>query len=158
MVVYGGFGADRLGVLVLVLGGGAVALLAYALAASSPPAIVSALVGAGASWSLSAWTRGSGAPDGTIFAALGIFVAAELAYWSLEQVSVRDEPELVARRAAGLGGRSVVVLALVASVLAALGLQAGGGLVLETVGIAAAVGLLVLVLVLARSGHRAPER
>ena len=158
MVVYGGFGADRLGVLVLVLGGGAVALLAYALAASSPPAIVSALVGAGASWSLSAWTRGSGAPDGTIFAALGIFVAAELAYWSLEQVSVRDEPELVARRAAGLGGRSVVVLALVASVLAALGLQAGGGLVLETVGIAAAVGLLVLVLVLARSGHRALER
>ena len=144
--------------LVLVLGGGAVAVLAYALAAASPPAIVAALVGAGASWSMSAWTQGSGAPDGTIFAAIGIFAAAELAYWSLEQVSVPDEPELVARRAVGLAARCIGALVLVACVLAALGLRAGGGLVLETVGIAAAVGLLALVLVLARAGHRAPER
>ena len=158
VVVYGAVEADRLGVLVLVLGGGALLVLAYALAAASPGAIVAALAGAGGSWSLSAWTRGAEAPDGTIFAAIGIFVAAELAYWSLEQVSVPDELELVARRAAGLAARSVGAFTLVAIVLAALDLRTGGGLVLEAVGIAALVGLLALVLVLARALHAAPER
>jgi hypothetical protein len=138
---------------VLALGLGSAALLIFGLAALSPPTIVAALAGVAASWSVSAWTRGAGAPGGTILAAVGIFVAAELAYWSLEQVSVRDEAELVARRAAGLALRAALALALVAFALAALDLRAGGGLLLETVGVAAAVGLLALVLVLARTGH-----
>ena len=137
----------------LALGLGSAALLIFGLAALSPPTIVAALAGVAASWSVSAWTRGAGAPGGTILAAVGIFVAAELAYWSLEQVSVRDEAELVARRAAGLALRAALALALVAFALAALDLRAGGGLLLETVGVAAAVGLLALVLVLARTGH-----
>jgi hypothetical protein len=78
-------------------------------------------------------------------------VAAELAYWSLEQASVGDEGELVARRAAGLAGRGCAALVLVAIVLAALGLHAGGGLLLESVGILAAVGLLGVVWVLAKA-------
>lgn len=158
MVVYGAVEADRLGVLVLALGAAAVTLLAYALASASPPAIIAALVGVGASWAVSAWTRGAGAPGGTILAAAGIFVTAELAYWSLEQASVPDELELVARRAAGLALRAAGALALVAVVLAALDLNAGGGLVLETVGAGAAVGLLVMVLVLAKAGDDEPER
>jgi hypothetical protein len=107
---------------------------------------------------VSAWTRGSGAPGGTVLAAAGIFVAAELAYWSLEQVSVPDEAELVARRAAGLAVRGAVALTLVSFALAALDLHAGGGLLLEAVGVVAAVGLLALVLVLARAGQEVPER
>jgi hypothetical protein len=158
VAVYGALEADRVGLLVLALGAGSAALLVFGLAAVSPSAIVTALAGVAASWSVSAWTRGAGAPGGTILAATGIFVAAELAYWSLEQVSVPDEAELVARRAAGLAVRGAVALALVSFALAALDLHAGGGLVLEAVGVAAAVGLLALVLVLARAGREVPER
>lgn len=154
VAVYGAFEADRIAFLVLALGAGSVALLAFGLAAPSPPALVGSLVGIAASWSLSAWTRGSGAPGGTILAASGIFVAAELAYWSLEQASVPDEPELLARRAAGLALRAAGALALVSFALAALGLRAGGGLLLEAVGAAAAVALLALVLLLAQTGHQ----
>jgi hypothetical protein len=141
--------------LVLALGLTGAALLTYALATVNAGSIVSALVGVAASWSLSAWTRGTGAPGGTVLAAVGIFVAAELAYWSLEQASVPDEGELVARRAAGLALRGCGALFLVACVLAALGLRPGGGLILETVGVAAAVGLLAIVLVLARAVYEA---
>ena len=157
-MVYGTLEADKLALLVLALGVGSVALLAFGLAVASPPALVGSFVGIAASWSLSAWTRGSGAPGGTILAAAGIFVAAEVAYWSLEQASVPDEPELLARRAAGLALRAVGAVVLVSFALAALGLNAGGGLVLEAVGAAAAVALLVLVLLLARAGHETAER
>jgi hypothetical protein len=158
VAVYGTLEADRLALLVLALGAGSVALLAFGLAVPSPPALVGSFMGIAASWSLSAWTRGSGAPGGTILAAAGIFVAAELAYWSLEQASVPDEPELLARRAAGLALRAVGAVVLVSFALAALGLNAGGGLVLEAVGAAAAVALLALVLLLARAGHETAER
>ena len=158
VAVYGTLEADRIELLVLALGAGSVALLAFGLAVPSPPALVGSFVGIAASWSLSAWTRGSGAPGGTILAAAGIFVAAELAYWSLEQASVPDEPELLARRAAGLALRAVGAVVLVSFALAALGLNAGGGLVLEAVGAAAAVALLALVLLLARAGHETAER
>lgn len=154
MAVYGALQADRVGLLVLALGAGSAALLVYGLALPRPQAIVAALAGVGASWAVSAWTRGAGAPGGTILAAVGIFVAAELAYWSLEQVSVSDEAELVARRAAGLALRGAVALALVSFALAALDLHAGGGLLLEAVGVAAVVGLLTLVLVLAKPGQQ----
>jgi len=156
--MYGTLEADRVAVLVLALGAGSVVLLVCGLAAPSPPAVVGSFVGVAASWSVSAWTRGSGAPGGTILAAVGIFVAAELAYWSLEQVSVVDEPELLARRAAGLAIRAAAAPALVAFALAALDLRTGGGLLLEAVGAAAAVALLALVLLLARAGHENPER
>jgi len=155
VALYGTFAADRLAWLVLALGLTGAALLVYALATLSAGSIVSGLVGVAASWSLSAWTRGTGAPGGTVLAAVGVFVAAELAYWSLEQASVPDEGELVARRAAGLALRGCGALVLVACVLAALGLRPGGGLALETVGIAAAVGLLAIVLVLARAVYEA---
>ena len=133
-------------------------MLACGLALATPPAIVASLAGVGASWSVSAWTRGSGAPGGTVLAAAAIFVAAELAYWSLEQVSVPDEGELAARRAAGLALRGAAALALVSFALAALDLHAGGGVLLEAVGVAATVGLLALVLVLAKAGHQQQER
>ena len=87
-----------------------------------------------------------------------VWLGASAAYWSLEQVSVVDEPELLARRAAGLAIRAAAALALVAFALAALDLRTGGGLLLEAVGAAAAVALLALVLLLARAGHESPER
>jgi hypothetical protein len=158
VAVYGSLEADRLNLVVLVLGIAAVVLLGGGLAVGSPAAVPCALGGLAAAWSASAWTRGSGAPGGTILAATGIFVTAELAYWSLDQIRVADELELLARRAAGLGLRGASALVVAAVVVAALGLHAGSGLALEAVGVLAAVGLLALVLVLARGGPRASER
>jgi hypothetical protein len=158
VAVYGTVEADRLALLVLALGAGGVVLLVYGLAAPSPAAVIASFVGVAASWSLSAWTRGPDAPGGTILAATGIFLAAELAFWSLEQISVPDEPELLARRAAGLALRAAAALTLVSVALAALGLRVGGGLLLEAVGAAAAVALLSLVLLVARAEHEVPER
>jgi hypothetical protein len=155
---YGSFEADRLNLLVFALGAAAVVLLAAGLVTGLTAAVPSGLGGLAAAWSISAWTQGSGAPGGTILAATGIFVTAELAYWSLDQIRVSDELELVARRAAGLGLRAATALVLAAVILAALGLHAGSGLALEAVGVLAAVGLLALVLVLARAGHAASER
>jgi hypothetical protein len=155
VVLYGTFAADRLALLVLALGLAGAVWLAFALATAGARAVVPGFFGVAASWSLSAWTRGPGAPGGTVLAAVGIFIAAELAYWSLEQASVPDEGELVARRAAGLALRGSGALVLVACVLAALGLHPGGGLVLETVGLLAVVGLLAIVLVLARAVYEA---
>ena len=147
--------AERVALLMLALGLAGTLLLVYAIAAPNPGAIVPALAGVAAAWSASAWTRGSGAPGGTVLAAAGIYVAAELAYWSLDQASVADEGELVARRAAGLAARAGAALWVVAIVLAALGLHAHGGLLLESVGVLAAVGLLVVMWVLARTVYRA---
>jgi hypothetical protein len=143
---------------VLALGLASVVLLAAALTAGLAAAVPFALGGLAAAWSVSAWTHGSAAPGGTILAAPAIFVTAELSYWSLEQIRVADELELVARRAAGLGLRAVCALVLAAVVLAVLGLHAGSGLALEAVGVLAVIGLLALVLALARAGHGASER
>jgi hypothetical protein len=135
---------------VLAVAAAAVATLAVGLAVSVPPAVTGAVVGLAAAWTAAAWSRGGDVPDGTIATAAAIFVAAELAFWSLEQAAVPDEPELAARRLAGLAVRGAAALALAAFLLAALGLHARGGLALEAVGVAAAVGVVALVFALAR--------
>jgi hypothetical protein len=136
---------------------GAVALAALAAGLAVGPSVVPAgIAGLGACWAVSAWSRG-GVPGGTIVAASAIFVSAELAFCSLDQVAARDEGELLARRLAGVAFLAVGALTLSAVLLAALGLRAGGGLVLEAVGVAAAVGVVGLVFALARD-ERQTER
>jgi hypothetical protein len=158
IAVYASIEADRVQVLVLALGLAAVAVFGAGLTTAATGTVLAGLAGLAAAWSVSAWTRGSGAPGGTIFAAAALFGAAELAYWSLEQVSVADEPELAAQRLAGLAVRVTGALLLGSVLLASLGLHAGGGVILEAVGVAAAIGLLVLVVILARAGHETVER
>ena len=150
--------AERIDFLVLAAGVAAVAVLANALARANPVGLVAGLAGIAASWSLSAWTRGAEAPAGTALVAVGVFVAAELAYWSLDQVPVPDELELLARRTAGLALRAGFAFVVASALLAALGLHASGGLALEALGVLAAVGVVALAFVLARSGSAAAER
>jgi hypothetical protein len=135
-----------------------VALLAAGLVKAQPQRAIAALTGVASCWVAAAWARGAEIPGGTIFVAAGMLVAAELAFASLEQVSVADEPELLWRRLAGIAARGLGALVLAAVLVAALGLNAGGGLGLEAVGVAAAVGLLLLVHSLAQSGRTGTER
>jgi hypothetical protein len=83
--------------------------------------------------------------------AAGLLVAAELAYWSLER-PVPSHEALVPRRI------SLVLAACLAAggvggvILTMAELSISGGLVLEILGVAAAVGALALVATLAREG------
>jgi hypothetical protein len=158
VALYATLESGRAPFLVLALGVASVIVLGGGLAAAGSGPVFIGLAGLAASWSVSAWTRGAVAPGGTMLAAAAIFGVAELAYWSLEQVSVPDELELVARRAAGLAVRVAGAVVIGALLLAAIGLRARGGLLLEAVGVAAVVGLLALVVTLAQAGHGTHER
>jgi hypothetical protein len=142
---------------VAAFGAAALLVLAVGAAAAQPPAVTVGIAGLGACWAVSAWTRGSEAPDLTAVVVVAVFAAAELAFMSLDQTPVADEGELVARRLAGLAGRAVAVLVVAAILLAALGLDARGGLLLEAVGVAAAIGLLLLLFALARRDEASSE-
>jgi hypothetical protein len=73
------------------------------------------------------------------------FLVAELAFAALELRAGAPDPGLVPRRAAILAALAVGGVVLGAVVLAAATLPLEGGLVLEAIGVTAAVGLLVLV-------------
>ena len=84
--------------------------------------------------------------------AAGLLLVAELAFWSIEsRVPAWSDPELViwrlARLALACAGAAVLGAVVIADASAAGG---GGGLFLETLGVAAAIGAVVLVVVLLR--------
>jgi hypothetical protein len=87
----------------------------------------------------------------SIAVGVGLLLAAELAYWAIDDDRRLDvERDVQLRRAAGLAG--VVAATLVAGlvVVAASGVSVSAGLPLATAGAVAAVGLLLLVARLAR--------
>jgi hypothetical protein len=83
--------------------------------------------------------------------AAALLAAAEFAYWSLEdRLSRPAVPGLTVRRLGlifGLVAGSLVVGAILSAVAR---VEAGGGLVLETAGVAAVVGAAALLLLLSR--------
>jgi hypothetical protein len=93
-----------------------------------------------------------GALDGwSIAVAVGLLLAAELAYWSIEDDRLlRVERTVTLRRGAGIAGLIAATLAACFLVVAAAGLEVGAGLPLAAAGAVAAVGLLLLVARLAR--------
>jgi hypothetical protein len=94
-----------------------------------------------------------GGIDGwSVAVAVGLLLAAELAYWSTEaDPRLRVERTVTLRRAAGLAGLVAATLVAALVVLAAAGLEVTAGLPLAAAGAVAAVGLLLLVARLARA-------
>jgi hypothetical protein len=127
----------------------AVAVLAFGLAFALTSVFPWPLVILAA---LYAWTLGGGEIDQWAPFYAGAFLAvAELAYWSVELRGRAHDKERLNERRAGL----IVVLALIGVVaggfvLAATSLDIGSGIGLDLVGVAAAVGALVVV---ARLAH-----
>ena len=80
--------------------------------------------------------------------AAGIFLAAELAFWSLEPRAARAHRRVLLRRIASLA-LAVVATGLVAGSLLLVAGGTTGGVALEAAGVAAAVALLAVVAVLA---------
>jgi len=123
-------------------------LAAVALLGRWPSLLPWGVAGVGAAYALFVGLRtGSVDPRAPIVAA-GLFVAAELGFWSLEPLDARPERIVLVRRLlfvvfAGLGA------ALVGSLLLVAAAGVSGGIALEAVGVLAAVLTLTLVAALA---------
>jgi hypothetical protein len=81
--------------------------------------------------------------------AAGLFVTAELGFWSIEPSAALPERAVVVRRLLFLAAAALAV-GLVGSVLLYAASGASGGLGLESLGVAAAVAALAIVALLAR--------
>jgi hypothetical protein len=83
--------------------------------------------------------------------AAALLVIGELAYWSLEtRVSEPAAPGIAARRIALLSGLVAGSIAVGAVLVSVARIEPGGGLLLETVGVAAVVAAVSLVFALSR--------
>lgn len=84
----------------------------------------------------------------------GLLVVAELSYWALDRRSAAHaELELDVRRLVGMLLLLTGSLALGTLLLGASAVSIGGGVVLEALGVTAAVALLVLVAMVVRRGR-----
>jgi hypothetical protein len=83
--------------------------------------------------------------------AVALFVTAELAYWSLEEVAgANPEPGERLRRIALVSGFAVAALLVAATLLALVDAVQTGGLAIDVLGAAAAAATLIAVVLFAR--------
>lgn len=140
----------------LVLGGIALALLAAGLATRSGPVIGWGLAALGGEYAVLFAAQGGALDELTPVYAGAFVLVAELAFWSIERrIPAWSEPGLVERRLAHLAAASAGAAAIAGLVLVVAAASGGGGVALEAIGVAAAIGALVLVALLVR--RSAPE-
>ena len=85
----------------------------------------------------------------------GLYLVAELAYWSLELRShIADEPGTYLRRAAVLAGLVLLTIALGTGVLVLVEVVAARGLAIDVLGAVAAIGAIGLLALAAGRGAR----
>jgi hypothetical protein len=142
---------DRFGPLVGAVGLGAVLLLVVALVARSAGLLPWALVLAGAEYAVFLVIRESSIDGWAPVYGAGLLLVAELAYWSMdERVPGAPKEGLTVRRATLLFASCVAAGGVGGLILAMGELSVRGGLWLEALGIAAAVGTIALLARLAR--------
>jgi hypothetical protein len=138
-------GADAL--LAFVLGSGGAVLLAAAVLVRRPGSVLWGIVASGAGFLVG--RHGIGV--GTALAGAALLLAAELAYWSIEDDRrITVERPVIVRRAAVVGAVAVAGLAVDLVLDAATSLQAPSGVLLAALGVAAMVASFSLLAVLAR--------
>jgi hypothetical protein len=125
--------------------------LAYAVLRGRAWALPWALVFLGAAYAGSLFLPDRGVDRQAPLVAAGFLLLAELSYWALElRTPVSPEPGMLSRRAvvvatAGLGALVVASVAVVATAI-----PLGGGVLVDLVGVAAAVAALAVVARLAQ--------
>lgn len=141
--------APRLSELVVGIGASAIALAVLGLVRPWPSLVAAAVAAVGAAYavelSLGPRTIDTWAP----LVAAGLFLAAEVGFWSVEPCAARPQRTVVIRRLVFLVAAAFTV-ALVGSVLLYATSGTSGGLGLEALGVAAAVSALAIVALLAR--------
>lgn len=137
--------------LTLGLGALALALLVAGFATTWGPFVGWSLATFGAQYALLISAAGRSFDEATPIYAAGFFLVAELAFWSMERrVSAWTGPWLLLRRLAYVGGASAFAAVVAGAVLVAAATSRGGGVALEALGVAAAVGALALMTLLIR--------
>jgi len=122
-----------------------VAALAVGVVTGASPFVSAALVLLAGEYTASLLTQDvREALAAALFATI-FFVTAELAYWTLElRTRSAPDPEILPRRFAFLGGLALGALGSSGIVLAAAAAAPAPSLLLEIVGVTAAVGIAVL--------------
>jgi hypothetical protein len=137
--------------LALALGGLAVVLLAAGLTARSGAILGWGLVALGAEYTVLFTAQGPVLDELAPLYAGAFLLVAELSFWSIERrVPAWSEPGLLERRLARVAACSLGAMALAAGVLVLAAASGSGGVALEAIGVAAAIGALVLLAVLVR--------
>jgi hypothetical protein len=132
-----------------VIGGAAVFVLVVGLVLGRSAAVPWAIAGLGAGYA--ATLEGSDLDGRVPLYAAGLLVTAELAYWSLRlRRSAPDEAGMALRRMIGLLAAAAVALIAGTLLVAVAHVPLRGGLAVEAVGLAAAVGVLAMVMLAAR--------
>lgn len=137
----------------LTLGSGALGLvlLAGGLATGWGPLVGWALGMFGAQYALIISAQGRSFDEATPIYAAEFFLVGELAFWSVERrVAAWTEPWLLLRRLAYVGGACAGAAGVAGALLVAAAMSRGGGIALEALGVAAAVGTLALLTLLVR--------
>ena len=141
---------DSLAPLVGALGGLAALLLLASVAARSSALLPWAVAAAGAEYATFLVVRETTVDAAAPLYAAGLLVVAELAYWSLERGVPSDGDALVGRRLSLVAAVALAAGGIGGMVLTIAELSVSGGLALELLGVAAAVGVLAIVGALAR--------
>jgi hypothetical protein len=133
----------------LGVGAASVFLLVVGLALGRPAAVPWAIAGLGAGY---AATLGGEDLDSRVpLYAASLLVTAELAYWSLRlRQAAPDETGMALRRLLGVLAAAAMGLIAGTLLVAIAHVPLRGGLAVEAVGIAAAIGALMMLLLAAR--------
>jgi hypothetical protein len=138
--------------LLAIPGAFAFGLLAACLVAGWPGSVGTALVLLAAQYAAALAVAAEATVDAAapLYAA-GLLLLAELSYWSLDvRGPGHEETRVVVRRLTTLAVLGVLALVLGAFVVVLTSAPLGGGVLWDSVGVAAAVGILLLVTRLAR--------
>jgi hypothetical protein len=142
----------ELRLLALGLGGAALLLLVFGLVVRWPGALGLGLAGLGGEYAVLFAAEGSTLDRLTPVYAAGFILVAELAFWSIERrVAAWSEPTALEWRLARLGAACVGAAGVAAFVtVSAAAATGGGGVVLESFGVGAAIGSVVILAALMR--------
>jgi hypothetical protein len=151
--------ADRLGPLVGALGLLAVLLLVLALVTRNPGILPWVLALAGAEYAAFLVIHETSIDGYAPIYAAGLLLVAELAYWSIERrVPGPDGEGLTFRRGSILMAACIAAGGVGGLILAMAELSVRGGLWLEALGVASAVGAIALLARLARAPSEIDSR
>jgi hypothetical protein len=149
VVAYGAVDSSRLSEVVWGVGAAGLALGVVGLVRPWPSVVAAGIAVVGAAYAVALGIGPRTVDEWAPLVAAGLFLAAELGFWSMEPSAARPEPAVVVRRLLFLIAAAFCV-GLVGTVLLYIASGASGGIGLESLGVAAAVAALSIVALLAR--------
>ena len=141
------------------IGAAAVVTLALSLAIGRPEPVVAALVLLAAAYVAVLVIDAPSLDARSAVVGATLLAIGELAHLSLEaRLAVTGEGGTLARRVGWIAVLAVITLGLGASIIAVVDVLRTGGLAIEVVGVAAAVGIVALLVLAAREALALAER